>query len=209
VIRATPLRSRARWLLAAALLFVVNVVWLVSFQILYVRREAARSAVARNNGEKIDGLLAQLQKGKTQLGRLRTLGADRDRFYSEILGRADARFTDRIRRLRELAGRSDVRIFALTFSDAFPGKVPVRLVEIQFQTDARYENLKKFLNAVEVDDAFLYPTALTLSRNDPASGRAEVNFGIRIRTAFHDPSGVREQTRRRSAPPAAKKGDAF
>lgn len=191
MIRRTPVRVRWPWLLGAALLFAANVAWLVSFEVLYVRRAEAREKVVEANGEKIAALRADLAGRREGLDRIRSLGADRTRFYGEILGSPEDRFTERVRRIRELAAGAKLRISELSFSEQSLEVIPVRVVEIDFSTDGSYAELKRFLNSVEVDGQFLAVSSIALTRNDPASGRAEVGFRVVLETAFHDPAALR------------------
>jgi len=187
VIRLTPLRSRALLLAGSALLLAANLAWLVSFEVLYVRRQESRAQEIVRNDERLTQLQAELRKKKDELERLRTVGKDRELFYGEILDRAENRFTPRLRRLRRLAADSGLRISSFNFTETEDLDFPVRIIEARFSTDGNYASLKKLLNLLEIDKEFLTVTKIGLQRNDPATGRGEVTLALSVRTAFYDP----------------------
>ncbi len=158
------LRNRPlTWGLPLALL-VVNLLVFSFYQVAYAGKvEALRSRFESDN-EDLRKLSAQRREIEDYLSRVRTGRGDIHSLYLDHFQTADQRLTATLEEIESLGSAAGLNPTAFTYPLEELEELKLREMGITFGVEGTYEQLRRFINLLELSDQFMILRSISLNR---------------------------------------------
>lgn len=188
--------QRRRLWLPGAVLVLVALMALLGYRLALAGQLGLEAGEVRERREELAELSARRRATEDLLRRARANRTAIDGMYAERLGAQERRLTAvmlQVRQLARQAGLTGVR--AIDYGDLLVDDLPLRRKSIGFAAVGSYEQLRSFINLLELADTFL---TLEEIRVQDSSQTGELALQIRLSTLF-----VEESAAEPAAPEAA------
>jgi|GEM_PF-362221 len=209
--------QRWTWILPLALV-VINTAIFAFYQLVYAGEvEALRRRFEREN-ETLEQRLAQRTRLASYLERVQTSRGGINTLYLDDFKTAPERLTATLAEIERLAQRAGIDPPAFSYPSAAVEGVELRELGINFAVEGTYEQLRRFINLLEVSDQFLILRAVSLNRSGDAQATSpRVSITLQAATLFitdalaartraaraAQDAGAREPAASRDTPPAS------
>jgi hypothetical protein len=139
-----------------------------------VRQQRATLAEVTQARREAEGLLR----------RARTARAAIDRVYHDRLGTEEERLTRVMLEVKQLARQAGLSgLQTISYAGATAAGAPLATKSITFAAEGDYQQLRNFINLLEVTESFL---AISEIRVQDASGGGRLQMQVRLSTLFYD-----------------------
>ena len=201
--RGPALWWERRWVwLPAALFVLVGVALLLGFELAFAGRLGLQAGALESRRRELEEVSARRREAEALVQRARSTRAAIDELYDERLGSEAARLTAvmlEVKHLAQQAGLSGIE--AINYGDEVVTGMPLVKKSITFSAGGSYEQLRAFINLLELSPSFMSLDEIRVAEGDPG-GRLRLQ--VRLSTMFLDedaplPGAVPP----RAAPPAA------
>ena len=174
--------ERRRLWLPAAIFALVGALLLVGYQVALADRLGLQARAVEERERTLAELTAQRQESELLLRRASATRLALDSLYGDRLGTRARRLTAVLARVKELARQAGLAgIEAIAYRDEQVEDVPLVRHWIDFRASGGYEQLRRFVNLLEVTDAFLTLEEIRV-HGDPGGGQLQLQ--IRLSTLF-------------------------
>lgn len=171
-----------RWLLPAVLLLIV--IGLFAFyQYAYAGQVEALESRFEAASATLDDLRTQRETVESYLSRLQRNDVGVEVLYHDHFATESQRFTRAIATVKALAERAGLRPDAFNYPDETLDEFELIERKISFQVSGRYDQLRTFINLLELSDQFLILEQIGLGGNNNARAvvgdpNLGINFGL-------------------------------
>jgi hypothetical protein len=174
-------REIRRWL-PAAVFCAVNLAALVGYRLMLAGEAERAERSLEGRRRELAELVARREHAETAAARARTNQEQLVAFYGERLGTEAARLTRTLGEVQELAERAGLRPTAFSYPDEPIDEFGLVQRAIVFGVSGTYDQLRRFVNFLELSESFLTLQEVGLSgRGD----RAEVlKISLRLAMLF-------------------------
>jgi Tfp pilus assembly protein PilO len=191
-------QQRALWL-PPALLLVVGLGALVFYQAAVVGRLGLEAGAVSARQAELAELTGRRREAEALLARARTARAGLEAVYRDRLGSEESRLTAVMLQVKQLARQAGLSgLEAISYTDQEVDGLPLAEKVIQFTAEGSYEQLRSFINLLEVAESFL---ALSEIRVQDTAGTGRLQVAVVLSTLF-----VEEHSDERGERPAEPTG---
>ena len=198
--------ERRRLWLPAAVFALIGVGLLIGYRVALAGRLGLQSRAVEERERALAELVQQRQDSERLLTRARAARLALDGLYGESLGSQERRLTAIIGQVKTLARQAGLSgVEAISYADIPLENVPLVSKTIVFNARGGYEQLRGFVNLLEMTDAFL---TLEEIRVHGDASRSELGLQIKLSTLFatderREPRTAPQRAAARSPRPAA------
>lgn len=192
--------QRRRLWLPGAVVVLVALLALLGYRLALAGRVGLEAGEVRERREELAELSARRRAAEDLLRRARANRAALDSMYGERLGAQSRRLTAvmlQVRQLARQAGLTGVR--AIDYGDLMVKDLPLRRKSIGFSAVGSYEQLRSFINLLELADSFLTLEEIQVS---DSSQTGQLGLQIRLSTLFVEEDGFEPPQPEAEAPAA-------
>lgn len=174
--------ERRRLWLPAASFALLGALLLVGYQVALADRLGLQARAVEDRERALAELMAQRQETELLLRRATATRLALDSLYGDRLGTQARRLTVVLAGVKELARQAGLSgIEAIAYRDEEVEDAPLVRKSIDFRATGGYEQLRRFVNLLEVTDDFLTLEEIRV-HGDPGGGRLQLQ--IRLSTLF-------------------------
>ena len=174
--------ERRRLWLPAAVFTAVALLLLVGYQVALSDRLGLQASAVEDRERALAELTAQRQQTEDVLRRAGATRLALDALYAESLGTQARRLTAVIAQVKALARQSGLSgVEAIGYRDEPVEQLPLVKKSITFSARGGYEELRRFINLLEVTEAFI---TLEEIRVHGDAGGGELQLQVRLSTLF-------------------------
>jgi Tfp pilus assembly protein PilO len=178
--------ERRRLWLPAAIFALVALLLLVVYQVVLAGRLGLQAGFVEDRERMLAELAEERRERETLLRRARSSRLALDALYGERLGSQARRLTATIAQVKALSRQAGLAgMEAISYSDVPVQGLDLTQKQITFQASGSYEQLRQFINFLEVTEAFL---TLEEIRVQGDSGSGALRFQVRLSTLFAAPA---------------------
>lgn len=174
-----------RWLwLPAALFVLVGLAFLLAYQLLIAGRLGLQAGAIESRQTELEEIAEQRRETEALVARARTTRGAIDELYDERLGSEAVRLTAVMLEVKQLARKAGLSgIEAISYDDDAVIELPLTKKSITFGAQGSYEQLRGFINLLELSPSFLSLDEIRVQGED--GGRLRLQ--VRLSTMFLDP----------------------
>lgn len=189
----TSVWRRHRWLwIAPLLLLVANVVLLVGYRLRYADRADIADAAVADIGARLENVRQQEETLASLVERARASRDGIQRLYDEAFATERERLTALIREVKELSERAGLRPDTISYPEEELDDYGLIKRSIHFTVEGSYENLRRFINFLELSESFL-----TLESVQVAETQSGLRINLQLSTLFTGRDAVLRDERSR------------
>ncbi|MGA7614197.1 MAG: hypothetical protein WBX15_03350 [Thermoanaerobaculia bacterium] len=183
-----------RWLIISlGILLLINLVFFFTYRLRYQQRiEDLQKSLDHSRTELATAHKARVSAEK-QLAGLEDVEKNIRTVHEEIWSTPDRRLTSLITEIRKLAVQSQIHGPDGINYAQLNTKSETRILGIAFGVRGTYDQIRRFLNLLELSDQFVIIDQITLS----GQHGAELQLSIGLKTLFDDPAASSAPNRRR------------
>jgi Tfp pilus assembly protein PilO len=174
-----------RWVwLPAALFVLVGVALLLGYQLAFAGRLGLQAGALESRRRELEEVTARRRETEALVQRARSTRAAIDELYDERLGSEAARLTAvmlEVKHLAQQAGLSGIE--AINYGDEAVTEMPLVKKSITFGAGGSYEQLRAFINLLELSPSFMSLDEIRVAGDAPG-GRLRLQ--VRLSTMFLD-----------------------
>jgi Tfp pilus assembly protein PilO len=182
--------ERRRLWLPAAVFALVGVVLLVVYQVVLADRLGLQASAVEERERTLAAVTAQREESEELLRRARSTRLALDALYGDSLGTQSRRLTAVIAQVKALARQAGLSgVEAIAYRDDAVEGLPLLRKSIDFSARGGYEELRRFINLLEVADAFI---TLEEIRVQGDTGGSQLQLRVSLSTLFATAEAARE-----------------
>jgi hypothetical protein len=199
-------REKRILLIVLGLLLLANTIFFFTYRVQYVSRLQDLDARQAQAAARLDQARHARITTEQQLAAYKKVQSDLQVLYNERWSTALQRLTALIDEVRRLAAASHLEPPSYQFSSGetknsnivsnTKGSIGTTKVEIAFNVQGTYEQVRRLINMLELSDQFVIIDGISLASSATAAGDKTLTLNIRLKTLFRDV--------RTSAPSASK-----
>jgi hypothetical protein len=199
-------REKRILLIVLGLLLLANTIFFFTYRVQYVSRLQDLDARQAQAAARLDQARHARITTEQQLAAYKKVQSDLQVLYNERWSTALQRLTALIDEVRRLAAASHLEPPSYQFSSGetknsnivsnTKGSIGTTKVEIAFNVQGTYEQVRRLINMLELSDQFVIIDGISLTSSATAAGDKTLTLNIRLKTLFRDV--------RTSAPSASK-----
>lgn len=182
--------SRHVWLWSVPLAFcLVNLLAMALYQTRFAGRVDTLEADHQEAQKVLEELRDEREKSEQMLAAATEREKEVENLYSQTFSTASERFTRIQLEIKALARRAGLRPTAFTYpSSDLEWQLTRR--QINFRVDGTYEQLRMFINLLELSEYFLSLDQVTLSESNTQGSNPVLSIGLSLSTIFVAPQAV-------------------
>jgi Tfp pilus assembly protein PilO len=182
--------ERRRLWLPAAVFTAVAVLLLVGYRVALAGRLGLQASAVEQRQGTLAEVSARRQEAEALVRGARSTRLALDALYGDRLGTQARRLTAVIAEVKALARQAGLTgVEAISYQDREVAEVPLLQKQIVFQAVGGYDELRRFINLLEVADTFL---TLEEIRVQGDAGGQMLRLQVRLSTLFATPERDRE-----------------
>jgi Tfp pilus assembly protein PilO len=194
--------ERRRLWLPGAVLVVLAVAALVGYRVALAGRVGLEAGEVRERREELAELSARRRASEGLLQQARANRSAIDGLYAERLGSQSRRLTAVMLQVKQLARQAGLTgVQAIDYGDQLVEELPLRHKSIGFAATGTYEQLRSFINLLELSETFLTLEEIRVQDTEQ-TGRLALQ--IRLSTLFAEEDAAAATAE--AAPPEAEPG---
>lgn len=180
-----------RWVwLPAAVFVLLGVALLAGYELAVVGRLGLQAGALESRQKELDETTAKRRQTEALVQRARATRAAIDELYDKRLGSEAARLTAVMLEVKHLASQAGLSgIEAITYGDEEVRELPLIKKSITFAATGSYEQLRAFINLLELSPSFM---SLDEIRVEGGEAGSRLHLQVRLSTMFLDPEAGRE-----------------
>ncbi|MEO1082834.1 MAG: hypothetical protein AAFY88_01190 [Acidobacteriota bacterium] len=169
------------WALPVAFV-AVNLIALVFFQTVFAGRVDALKRRYDNQAERLETLRTESERAEQFVLAVSAQTDAGDALYTDYFSSEGLRFTKTLREVRRLAREAGMNPRRFTYPEDVVEDYGLVRRGMNFPVSGTYEQLRRFINMLELTDTFITLEAVELGEIQGArQGRADPNLSVRLR----------------------------
>ncbi len=174
-----------RWLwLPSAVFVLIGLALLLAYQLLIAGRLGLQAGAIESRKAELEEVAKQRRETEALVARARTTRRSIDELYDERLGSEAVRLTAVMLEVKQLARKAGLSgIEAISYDDDPVLELPLLKKSITFGAQGNYEQLRGFINLLELSPSFLSLDEIRVQGEE--GGRLRLQ--VRLSTMFLDP----------------------
>lgn len=181
--------ERRAWWLSLLIIVVVSVLLLLFYRAALSDDVRGVGRQLENRRSQLAGLEESVQRKQDLLGQIAVNSAAVDSFYDSSLAPPSERLTEVIREIRALAGMAGLSPRAISYPEDDLEDFGLTRRRVSFSVEGSFLDLRRFINLLELSDAFLTLEEVRLSGRGNAS---TLRIALRLSTLFRDEAPAAE-----------------
>jgi hypothetical protein len=177
-------QQRRLWL-PPLLLLLLAMAALVFYRTALAGRLGLEASSVRQQRAALEEVARARRETEGLLRRARTARGAIDRVYHDRLGSEEERLTRVMLEVKQLARQAGLSgLQTISYAGATAVGAPLATKSITFAAEGDYQQLRNFINLLEVTESFL---AITEIRVQDSSGGGRLQLQVKLATLFYDP----------------------
>jgi Tfp pilus assembly protein PilO len=174
--------ERRRMWLPAASLVLVGVALLAGYEVVLADRLGLQTGALERRRAQLDEISHRRREAEGLVARARATRAAIDELYATSLGAEESRLTAVMLEVKHLAHQAGLGgLETISYADEPVVGLPLLKKSITFAADGSYDDLRAFINLLELSPSFL---SLDEIRVDEAGDNGRLRLQIRLSTIF-------------------------
>lgn len=189
-------REKRILLIVLALLLLANTIFFFTYRVQYVSRLQDLDARQEQTTARLDQARHARITAEQQLAAYKKVQSDLQILYNDRWSTALQRLTALIDEVRRLAAASHLEPPSYQFTTGetknsnivtnTKGSVGTTTVEIAFNVQGTYEQIRRLINMLELSDQFVIIDGISLASSPTTPGDKNLTLNIRLKTLFRD-----------------------
>jgi hypothetical protein len=194
-------REKRILLIVLGVLLLANTIFFFTYRVQYVSRLQDLAERQEQTQSRLDQVRHARITSEQQLAAYKKVQTDLQVLYNERWSTLMQRLTALIDEVKRLAAASHLSPPSYTFSNGetkstsvtttgIKGSIGTTTVEIAFNVQGNYEQVRRLINLLELSDQFVIIDGISLTAAEATGAEKVLSLNIRLKTLFRDPRPV-------------------